>query len=129
MPTTEKVESVAGAGAETSSGEVGEKTAVEGGETEDKKKLDRKTSKSGREEDLEEGEHKSKYAQSQLVFGSRKKFSTTYAIVTFFSPDLPMKMSNFSKSVHTISIEFCTVIIHPKVLLRAQLFQNFITGI
>ena len=29
----------------------------------------------------------------------------------FFSPDLSMKISNFSKTVHLISIKFCTVII------------------
>ena len=56
---------------------------------------------------------------------SQKKVLTTYATVTFFSPDLSMKISNFSKSVHTISIKFSIVtIIHPKVLLRAQWHQN-----
>ena len=65
--------------------------------------------------------------QLQLVsriFRSRKKFSTTYAIVLFFfcffSPDLFMKISNFSKTVHTIFTKFCTVILHPKGPLRAK---------
>ena len=46
-----------------------------------------------------------------IIFRSRKKFSTTYAIVSFFvffSPDLFMKISNFSKTVHTIFIKFCS---------------------
>ena len=42
------------------------------------------------------------------IFRSRKKFSTTYAIVSFFSPGLFMKISNFSKTVHTIFIKFCS---------------------
>ena len=53
------------------------------------------------------------------VFRSRKKFSTTYAIVSFFSPDLFMKISNFSKTVNTIFIKFWTVILHPKGSLCA----------
>ena len=61
-------------------------------------------------------------------FRSRKKFSTTYAIVlfffVFFSPDLFMKISNFSKTVHTIFTKFCTVILHPKGPLRVQRHQN-----
>ena len=32
----------------------------------------------------------------------------------FFSPDLFMTISNFSKTVHTIFIKFCTVILHPE---------------
>ena len=31
-----------------------------------------------------------------------------------FSPDLWMKISKLSKTVHTIFIKFCTVILHPK---------------
>ena len=62
------------------------------------------------------------------VFRSRKKFSTTYAIVLFFSPDLFMKISNFSKTVHTIFTKFCPVILHPKGLLRVQRHQNRMAG-
>ena len=62
------------------------------------------------------------------IFRSRKNFSTTYAIVLFFfcffSPDLFMKISNFSKTVHTIFTKFCTVILHPKGPLRVQRHQN-----
>ena len=42
----------------------------------------------------------------------------------FFSPDLFMKISNFSKTVHTIFTKFCTVILHPKGPLRLQRHQN-----
>ena len=35
----------------------------------------------------------------------------------------------FSKTVHTIFIKFCTVILHPKGPLRAQWHQNRMTGI
>ena len=62
-----------------------------------------------------------------LFFRSREKFSTTYAIV-FFSPDLFMKISNFSKTVHTIFTKFCTVILHPKGPLRVQRHQNRMAG-
>ena len=66
------------------------------------------------------------------LFRSRKKFSTTYAIVlfffVFFSPDLFMKISNFSKTVHTIFTKFCTVILHPKGPLRVQRHQNRMAG-
>ena len=41
-----------------------------------------------------------------------------------FSPDLLMKISNFSKIVHTIFIKFYTVILPPNGLLRAQRHQN-----
>ena len=50
------------------------------------------------------------------LFWSRKQFSITYAIVTFFSRDLSMTNSNFSKTVHTISIKIFIVILHPMVL-------------
>ena len=46
----------------------------------------------------------------------------------FFSPDLFMKISNFSKTVHTIFINFCTVTLHPKGPLRAQWHQNRMAG-
>ena len=71
-------------------------------------------------------------ATSWQLFRSRKKFSTTYAIVLFFlfffSPDLFMKISNFSKTVHSIFTKFCTVILHPKGPLRVQRHQNRMTG-
>ena len=35
----------------------------------------------------------------------RKNCSTTYAIVSFFSPDLFMKISNFSKTVRTLFLK------------------------
>ena len=41
-----------------------------------------------------------------VVFRSREKISTTYPIVSFFSADLFMKSSRFSKAVHTIFIKF-----------------------
>ena len=64
-----------------------------------------------------------------VVFRSRKKFSTTYAIVLFFfSPDLFMKISNFSKTVHTIFTKFCTVILHLKGPPRVQRHQNRMAG-
>ena len=46
-----------------------------------------------------------------LFLGVGKKCSTTNAIVPF-SPDLSMKISNFSKTVHTIFMKFCTVLLH-----------------
>ena len=57
-----------------------------------------------------------------------KKFSTTYAIVLFFFSPPFRKISNFSKTVHRISIKFCTVISHPKGPLHAQRHQNRLTG-
>ena len=63
---------------------------------------------------------------NEFLFRSRKKIST-HAIV-FFSPDLFMKISNFSKTVRTIFIKFCTVILHLKGPLRAQRHQNRKTG-
>ena len=56
-------------------------------------------------------------------------FSTTYAIVSGFSADLSRNISNFSKTVHTIFMENCTVIMHTKGSLRAQKRQNRIVGI
>ena len=50
-----------------------------------------------------------------LFFRGRKKFPTTHAIV-LFSPDLSMKISNSSETVHTSFIKFCRAILHPKVL-------------
>ena len=64
---------------------------------------------------------------STHIFRSRKKFSTTYAIVSFFLCFFSrpfMKISNFSKTVHTIIIKLCTVILHPKGPLHAQRHQN-----
>ena len=46
----------------------------------------------------------------------------------FFPPDLFMKFSNFSKTVHTIVIKFCTVILRPKGPLHAQRHRNRMTG-
>ena len=46
-----------------------------------------------------------------------------------FSPDLFMKITNFSKTVHTIFTKFCTVILHPKGPLRVQRHQNCMAGI
>ena len=64
-----------------------------------------------------------------LVFRRRKKNSTIYAIVSFFSPSISMKISNFSKTLHTIRTKFSTtVIIHPKGPLRAQWHQNRTAG-
>ena len=63
----------------------------------------------------------------KLIFRSRIKNLTTCAIVSFFSPDLSVKILNFSKAVHTIFINFCTVILHPKGPLRAQRHQNRMT--
>ena len=45
-----------------------------------------------------------------------------------FSPDLSMKVSNFSKTVHAIRTKFLTVILHIKVLY-VQFQQNRMTGI
>ena len=63
---------------------------------------------------------------------SRKNFSTTYAIeicfFVFFSPDLFMKISNFSETVHTIFTKFCTVILHLMGPLRVQRHQNRMAG-
>ena len=62
-------------------------------------------------------------SKDTLIFRSRKKISTTYAIV-LFSPDHSMKIPNFSKLTF-----FIAVILHPKVLLSAQWHQNCMTGI
>ena len=53
----------------------------------------------------------------------------TWAVPGLFPPDLPMKTWNFSKTVDTIIINFCTVIVHPKVFLCAEWHQNRMTGI
>ena len=47
---------------------------------------------------------------------------------SFFSPDLSMKISNFSKTVYTISIIFAQSFYTPEVLLRTQWHQNRMTG-
>ena len=41
----------------------------------------------------------------------------------FFSPDLFMKISNFSKTVHAIFIKICTVILHPKGSKASKLYD------
>ena len=64
----------------------------------------------------------------ELVFlGVGKIFRPLMQSYRFYSPDLSMK--NFSRNAHTISIKFCPVILHPKVLLRAQWHQNRMYGI
>ena len=45
-----------------------------------------------------------------------------------FTPDFPVKNSKFSKTINAISITFCTVMLHPMVLLRAQRHQSLKTG-
>ena len=48
----------------------------------------------------------------------------------FFPPDRSMKISNFSKTFHTIFfVKFSTVIIRPNVLLPAQWHPSRSTGI
>ena len=64
--------------------------------------------------------------RTQIAFRSWKKFDNLCNRI-FFSPDLFMKISNFSKTVHTNFIKFCTVILHPKGPLRAQRHQNPMT--
>ena len=46
-------------------------------------------------------------------FRSRKNFRIPMQSCRFFSPDLFMKISKFSKTVHTIFIKSCTVILPP----------------
>ena len=64
------------------------------------------------------------------LFRSRKKFSTTYSIVSFFVflPTFSWQFQVSQKLSHTIFIKFCTVILHPKGPLRAQRHQNCMTG-
>ena len=59
---------------------------------------------------------------------SEKFFDHLRNRAVFFSPDLFMKISNFSKTVHTIFTKLCTVILHPNGPLRVQRHQNRITG-
>ena len=61
--------------------------------------------------------------------GVGKNFRLLMQSCCFFSTDLFMKISNFSKTVHTIFIKFCTVILHPKGPLRVQWHQNRMTGL
>ena len=56
--------------------------------------------------------------------GVGKNFRLLMQSCCFFSPDLFMKISNFSKTVHTIFTKFCTVSLHPKGPLRVQRHQN-----
>ena len=60
--------------------------------------------------------------------GVGKNFRLLMQSCCFFSPDLFMKISNFSKTVHTIFTKFCTVILHPKGPLRVQRHQNRMAG-
>ena len=48
--------------------------------------------------------------------------------IVFFSTDLSKKISNFSKTIHTIFIKLCTFILHPNGPLRARWHQNRVTG-
>ena len=48
-----------------------------------------------------------------------KNFRLLIQSCRFFPPDFFMKISNFSKTVDTIFIKFCIVILHPKGPLRA----------
>ena len=52
--------------------------------------------------------------QSCCFLGVGKNFRLLMQSGCFFSPDLFMKISNFSKTVHTIFTKLCTVILHPK---------------
>ena len=63
-----------------------------------------------------------------VIFSSRKKFSTTYALVPFFSRPFNENYRSL-KTVHTVLTKFSTVILHAKMLLLAQWHQTFITGI
>ena len=56
-------------------------------------------------------EQRNIFEKKYRIFRSRKIFSSTYAIVSFFlffSPDHFMKIANFSKTVHTIFIKYCS---------------------
>ena len=70
---------------------------------------------------------KREHESTNKFLGVGKKFdylSIRVNFFVFFSPDFSMKISNFSKTVHTISIRFCRVIIHPKGPLHAQRHQK-----
>ena len=55
--------------------------------------------------------------------GVGKKFGPLMHSYFFCRP-----FKKFSKTVHTILMKFCTVIMHPKGPLRAQRHQNCMTG-
>ena len=63
------------------------------------------------------------------LLGIGKKFRLLMQSCRFFSPNILMKISNFSKTVHTIFIKFCTVILHLKGVLCAHKHRNRMTGI
>ena len=63
-----------------------------------------------------------------ILLGVGKIFDYLCNCAVFFSPDLFMKISNFSETVHAILTKFCTVILHPKGPLRVQRHQNRMTG-
>ena len=63
-----------------------------------------------------------------LFLGVGKNFRLLMQSCCFFSPDLFMKISNFSKTVITIFTKFCTISLHPKGPLRAQKHQNRMVG-
>ena len=63
-----------------------------------------------------------------LFFRSRKKFSTTYAIVLFFFSRTFHENFKFLKNCPYDFHEICTVILHPKGPLRVQRHQNRIAG-
>ena len=64
---------------------------------------------------------------NEPFLGVGKKLATTYAII-FFSTELSMKASNFSKTPCDF-YKICTVILNPKVLLCSQWHQNRMTVI
>ena len=66
---------------------------------------------------------------SSAVFASILKSIQNRCECRFFSRDLSKKILNFSKTVCTIFMKFCTVILHPKVLPRAHWNQNCMTEI
>ena len=57
--------------------------------------------------------------------GVGKNFRLFIQSCRFFSPDLFMEISHFSKTVHTIFIQFCTVILHPKAPACAKASKSF----
>ena len=72
---------------------------------------------------------RSRLLQWLVFLGVGKNFDyLSNRVLFFFSPDLLIKISNFSKTVHTIFVKFCRVILHPNGRLRAQRHQNRMTG-
>ena len=73
----------------------------------------------------------SHYIELFLFLGVGKNFGLlmqSWRFFVFFSPDLWIKILNFSKIVHTIFMKFHTVILRAKDPLRAQRHQNRLTG-